>query len=146
VLSYIKDYLFYKIPRDWKVYLFGEEGLDSFHFYPVVLGVLLFCIVFTSWCFLMAKRKRKNRSLCKFFKITGKVALFESLFGAFVIFSRWQTLGIFAIRFFLILWLLSIPFSIFVLLLVYIFQFRLKIKEDQEKLLLERYKPTSSKG
>lgn len=137
----LKEQFVYKLPGNWYEYLLGQKGLESFKFYPLVLALLFITLMFMVISFFLATRKKRNRPLSRFLKLIGKVMLWEFILGAFFIFSRWQTLGFFAIRLFLLIWLSSVPLSIVVLVILYMLKFRKVIKMATEEIRLSKYKP-----
>jgi|GEM_PF-5790104 len=135
----------YDLPQNWTTYLFGLVELESFRYYPLVLGVLGLIFLISVAVLILARIKRNNRPLSKFLKLIGKVVFAEVLVGAFLVFSRWQTLGFMAMRFFLLLWLLSLPIVASVLFFVFLRKFRGKVHEAKEKVSLSKYMPTKKR-
>lgn len=131
----------YNLPHNWTTYLFGLVELESFRYYPLVLGILGIVFLVAVASLILARIKRKNRPLSKFLKLVGKISVGELLFGAFMLFSRWQTLGFMAMRIFLLFWLLSLPIVAAVLAFLFIRKFRPKVHEAKEKGSLSKYLP-----
>lgn len=135
----------YNLPENWTIYLFGQTGLETFKFYPLVLGALLVISIIAVAVLITARIKRKNRPLSGFLKLVGKIAFGELLAGLFIVFSRWQTLGLLSMRIFLLVWVLSLPIACVVVILVYIRRFSTKVRQAKEKVTLSKYLPSRKK-
>lgn len=132
----------YNIPDDFVDYLFGGKGLQTFKFYPLVVTVLFIVLAVMVGSFLYAKIKRNNRPLAKYSMVVGKTFVWEFLLGSFAIFSRWQTLGVFALRVFLLGWLVSLPICAIVLAVVYFKRHKADVQNESKKEDLDKYKPS----
>ena len=137
----IKDQFVYNIPGDWGQYLMGKDGLETFSFYPLLASVIFLLLATAILSFVLAKARRKNRPVSRYFRLFGKALLTEFFIGVFVVFSRWQVLGIFALRVALVLWLVSLPIAVIALLVVFFVKCRKEIPEANEEERLSKYKP-----
>ena len=131
----------YDLPQNWTTYLFGLVDLERFRFYPLILGILGLVFLIAVAALLMARLKKGNRPLSKFLKLIGKTAFAEVLVGAFLLFSRWQTLGFMAMRIFLLLWIVSLPIVAALMFFLFLRKFRGKVHEATEKVSLSKYMP-----
>lgn len=138
----LSDQFTFDWPDNLADYLVRDTNLESFKYYPLLVAVLLIVLALMVASFFYAKLKRGNRAVSKFCKGFGKAMLIEFLIGAFVLFARWQTLGIFALRVFLVTWLLSLP----IVVIVYGILYFLKVQEAKEveskEKDLDKYKPS----
>lgn len=137
----LREQFAYSLPENWTDYLFGQTNLESFRFYPLILGFLGIVFLIAVAVLIAARMKRKNRPLSSYLKLIGKVAFGELLLGLSIVFCRWQTLGFFSMRIFLLVWLISLPIATAVMLIVYLRKFSGKVHEAKEKVSLTKYLP-----